>query len=94
MDGVLCSYLEQLSQKPTWMSPSSNNAKKLKELVKELSREAIHKEIILPVMDEQEGVAESSAGIDRVIPNEDAIACTPPSLESFSNDPHRTTSNE
>jgi len=41
------------------MSPLSNNAKKLKEIVKELSREAIHKEIILPVVDEEEGVAES-----------------------------------
>jgi len=46
VDGVLCSYLEQLSQKPTWMSPSSNNAKKLKEFVKELSREAIHEKIM------------------------------------------------
>jgi len=56
--------------------------------------EVIHKEIILPAMDKEEGVTESSAGIDRVILTNDAIACTPPSLESFSNDPHRTTSNE
>jgi len=78
-DGVSFSYLEQLSQKSTGMSPLSDNAKKLKELVKELSREAVNKEIILPVVDEEEGVAESSAGI----PNNDNTACTLPSLESF-----------
>jgi len=48
----------------------------------------------LCVMDKQEGVAESSAGINRVIHNTDNIACSPPSLESFSNNPHRITSNK
>jgi len=59
------------------MSPLSNNAKKLKEIVKELSREAIHKEIILPVMDKEEGVVESSTGIDRGITQQQCYCLHP-----------------
>jgi len=66
--------------------PSPYNAKKLKELVIDLTRENIQEESIHSLMNGEETVVDSGSGVSDTDPLLNNNACTPPSQETVSND--------
>jgi len=66
--------------------PSLHNAKKLKELVIDLTRENVQEESIHSLMNREETVVDSGSGVLDTDPILNNNACTPPSQETVSND--------